>query len=286
MFAQQVSDNSADPTSVRRLPPLNGAAMEWGLVRDVDSSWTVLPLAKSYVNPVIVARSVSAHDPAPGVVRLRQVAPDRLELRYQEWNDAGARHAKEDTFYMVAEAGRQSLGDLAVEAGSLAEGAAEVDGWQRVAFSAGFADAPVVLSSVQTAGAAQARSARVADVTPSSFLAALDLRPDQGPGSAGERIGWIAIEQGKSATIEGRTVQAFSDEIEGAFGPVRYPTATEHRYPTVVSDVNAGLDPTPIFLRHANPASDRIRLRIARQDLAGTTAIWHQPEKAGLFVGE
>jgi hypothetical protein len=286
LFAQQVSDTSADPTAVRRLPPLDAPAMEWGLARGVDSSWTVLPLAKSYTNPVIVARSVSAHDPAPGVVRLRQVAPDRLELRFQEWNDAGARHGKEDTFYMVAEAGRQALGDLAVEAGALADGPSGGDGWQRVAFSGGFAEAPVVLSAVQTANAAQALSARVANVTPSSFLATLDPRPDQGNGSAAERIGWIALERGRSAIVEGRTVQAFSDEIDGAFGPVRFPTATEHRHPTVVSDINGGLDPTPVFLRHANPASTQIRLRIARPELAGTAAVWHQPENAGLFVGE
>ncbi len=286
LFAQQVSDNNTDPASLRRLPPVQAAAMEWGLVRGIDNAWTVLPLARTYVNPVIVARSVSARDPAPGVIRLRQIAPDRLELRYQAWDDTGARHGREDTFYMVAEAGRQRLGDLAVEAGGLADGPGEGDGWQRVTFKGGFAEAPVVLSGVQTANAAPGLTARVANVTPSSFLTALDLRPEQGSGSAAERIGWIAIEKTEGATVEGRTVQAFSDAIDGAFGPVRYPTATEHRHPTVVSDVNGGLDPTPVFLRHANPAGTQIRLRIARPQLAGTAPVWQQPENAGLFVGE
>ncbi|MFO1152694.1 MAG: LamG-like jellyroll fold domain-containing protein [Rhodospirillales bacterium] len=284
MFAQQVSDNSADPTALRRLPPVD-TAMEWGVVRGVDSAWTVLPLARKYTNPVIVARPVSAHDPAPGVIRLRQVAADRLEIRFQEWNDPAARHGKEDTFYMVAEAGRHTLGDLAVEAGGITDGQPGGDGWRRVSFTGGFGEAPVVLSSVETANGTPAVSSRVANVTGSSFVTALDLRPGQGDGPTGERIGWIAIERGES-TIEGRQVEAFADDIDGSLASVSFPSASDHRYPTVVADINGGVDPTPVFLRYANPTSSQIRLRIARQELTGTTATWHQKETAGIFVGE
>lgn len=282
LFAQQVSDNDADPTALRRLAPVKGAPMEWGVVRGIDGDWKVMPLAKRYTNPVVVARSVSSHDPAPGVVRLRHVAADRLELRYQDWAGVGTAHGKEDTFYLVAEAGRHTLGDLPIEAGV---GGGTGGDWQRVALT-GFDDAPVVLSAAQTANGAKATSTRVGNVTATSFVTALDLRPDDGTRSAGERIGWIAIEQGRAVTVEGRQVQAFSDRIDGTLRSVRLPISTQHRYPTVVSDIDDGLDPTPVFIRHANPTTGQIRLRIARQEVTGTTATWHQEEKAGLFVGE
>jgi hypothetical protein len=284
LFAQQVSNRRSDTTALRRMAPFNGAGLEWGMVRGIDSSWTMLPFAQKFSNPVVVVRSVSEHDPALGVVVLRRSSADGFQLRVQERTDGEATRAKVDAFYMVAEAGRQTLGDLAIEANLLGSSPpAATDAWQRVAFSSPFAAAPVVLSSPQTSNGVTAARTRVAEVTQGSFLTALEY--PSGQGQTSEILGWIAIEQGRRVTIDGRGVEAFSKELHDALATVRFPTATNHRHPTVLSDVNGDMDSPPVFLHHVGPTSTQIQLNIADQELTGGATPPMQ-EWVGIFVGD
>ena len=86
ILAQQVSHNGGDTTALRRLAPTNDAPMEWGLIRGIDHSWQTLPFAKTYTDPVLIAKPASNNGADPGVIRLKDVGADHAQLRYQEWN--------------------------------------------------------------------------------------------------------------------------------------------------------------------------------------------------------
>ena len=74
VFAQQVTSNGFDTTALRRLAPSSDAPMEWGLIRGVDHNWATLPFAKSYSDPVMVAKPASNYGGDPGVIRTRASA--------------------------------------------------------------------------------------------------------------------------------------------------------------------------------------------------------------------
>jgi hypothetical protein len=59
IFAQQVTHNGSDTTALRRLAPTADAPPEWGLIRGIDHNWQVLPFAKLYIDPVVVAKPAS-----------------------------------------------------------------------------------------------------------------------------------------------------------------------------------------------------------------------------------
>ncbi len=287
LFAQQVSNNGGDTTALRRMPPSEDAPMEWGLIRGVADSWKTLPLAKTYANPVVVAKPVSQHGAEPGVIRLREIGPDRFDLRYQEWGYLDGKHTStEDLFYMVAEAGQHTLGGLEVEAALIETDKLALDGeWESVAFINGFFDVPVVLAGVQTENGGYVVTTRITDLHAAGFDLAMDEQEARNDGHVTETLGWIAIEAGTGITADGRKVQSFFADIGDALTSVSYLESTTHRYPTIVADIDSTFDADPGFLRFDVPSGTAIKLKIAEEASADAETA-HSPETVGIFVGE
>lgn len=287
VFAQQVSHNGADTTALRRLEPTNDVPMEWGLVRGIDHSWQVLPFAKTYSNPILVAKAVSNRGGDPGVVRITDLSAIGARLRYEEWDYLDGKHwLAEDIFYVVSEAGEQNLGGLSVEADWLTTSKVGRAGqWEDIPFNTLFMAKPVVLSSVMSANGADTVTTRVADLDPGGFSLAMDEQESKVDGHTIETLGWIAIEPGIATTSEGRSLWVASRRISSHPTTISYPAATGQRFPTVVSDVDStnGLDPA--FLRFANPTSVQIELKLAEEQ-SKDRETGHVPEEVGVFVGE
>ncbi len=287
LFAQQVSDNDADTTALRRLEPAADAAMEWGLIRDIDQDWRVLPFARNYSNPVIVAKPVSGFGGDPGVIRLHDVSGRHALLRYQEWEYLDGIHpATEDVFYLVAEAGLHGIGGLNIEAGRLASYKLGRAGqWENIAFSSTFIHKPVLLSSVMSSQGTDAVITRIKDLRPSGFLLSMDEQEAKADGHGNETLGWVAIQQGTGLTGRGQRLQAFFDQADHDLMPIPYPLPTAYRYPVVLGDVDSCYGRDPVVLRYADPGATQIQLRLAEEqslDLETT----HVPEDVGLFVAE
>ncbi|NOY62183.1 MAG: hypothetical protein GXP10_03325, partial [Gammaproteobacteria bacterium] len=132
LFAQDVSTRRVDTAALRQQPASGGAPMEWGVVGSVTQQWVTVPLRKSYINPIVVARTGRQKGSAPGVIRIRNAGSDAFQLRYQEWDYLNDKHRKEQVHYMVAEAGTTTLGGLSVEAGTLNTNNVVNDGFQWV----------------------------------------------------------------------------------------------------------------------------------------------------------
>ena len=287
VFAQQVSHNGPDTTALRRLEPTNDAPMEWGLVRGIDHNWQVLPFAKTYRNPILVAKAVSNRGGDPGVVRIKDLCAIGARLRYEEWGYLDGKHwLPEDVFYVVSEAGERRLGGLNVEADRLITSKLGRAGqWEDVPFNTLFMAKPVVLSSVMSANGADPVITRVADLDAGGFALAMDEQESKADGHTSEVLGWIAITPGTATTSEGRKFWALSRELSDQLLAVRYPLPTSGRFPTVVSDVDSANGLDPVFLRYANPTNTQVELKLGEEQ-SKDSETGHVPEEVGVFVGE
>ncbi len=286
VFAQQVTHNGGDTTAPRRLAPTGDAPMEWGLIRGVDQNWQTLPFAKTYTDPVLVAKPASSNGADPGVVRIRGLGVDHAQLRYQEWGYLDGSHTREDLFYLVSEAGEHSLGGLAVEAGRVqTDKLGRAGQWEAIAFAPLFLADPVTLSSVMTYNGTDTVTTRVRGLGPLGFGLAMDEQESKSDGHTLETLGWVAIEAGHAITGEGRRLDASFAPIDHNLTSVLYATPTAHRYPSIVADIDSANGMDPVFLRYAKPTNSQIQLRLGEeQSLDAETG--HVLEDVGLFIGE
>jgi hypothetical protein len=287
VFAQQVTNNGFDTTALRRLAPSSDAPMEWGLIRGVDHNWANLPFAKSYNDPVVVAKPASNHGGDPGVIRTRGVSGTHAQLRYQEWQDyLDGSHVREDIFYLVSEAGQHSLGGLAVEADRLKTSKLGLAGqWEGVIFNSLFLSDPVLISSVMTYQGGDTVTTRIRNLDALGFNVAMDEQESKNDGHIEETLGWIAIEAGGTVTADGRRLDAFFTQIDHNLTSVPFGVPSAHRYPSVIGDIDSSHGMDPVFLRYANPTNAKIDFKLTEEQSMDTETS-HAIEDVGVFVGE
>jgi PhoPQ-activated pathogenicity-related protein len=287
VFAQQVTNNGFDTTALRRLAPSSDAPMEWGLIRGVDHNWANLPFAKSYNDPVVVAKPASNHGGDPGVIRTRGISGTHAQLRYQEWQGyLDGSHVREDIFYLVSEAGQHSLGGLAVEADWLKTSKLGLAGqWEGVIFNSLFLSDPVLISSVMTYQGGDTVTTRIRNLDASGFNVAMDEQESKNDGHIEETLGWIAIEAGGTVTADGRRLDAFFTQIDHNLTSVPFGVPSAHRYPSVIGDIDSSHGMDPVFLRYANPTNAKIDFKLTEEQSMDTETS-HAIEDVGVFVGE
>jgi hypothetical protein len=292
LLAQQVTSKGGDTTALRRLEPTGDAPMEWGMLRGLNHTWQVLPFAKSYTHPVLVAKPVSSNGADPGVIRIKDLKGDHAQLRYQEWDYLDGNHgAREDLFYLVSEAGSYQLGGLDVEADELTSNKLGRAGqWETISLGSLFPRDPAVFASVMSTNGADAVTTRIrnlepAQFDPAQFELAMDEQESKSDGHATETLGWIAIERGTATTSEGRKLQVFFKQLNDQRTAVVYPKDTSHRYPTVVTDVDSTDGADPVVLRYVNPTNLQIELKL-EEEKSKDSETSHALEDVGIFVGE
>lgn len=286
VLAQQVSHNGADTSALRRLAPTQDAPMEWGLIRGIDHHWQTLPFAKTYTDPVLIAKPASNNGADPGVIRLRNITTTDAELRYQEWNYLDGSHPTEDVFYMISEAGEYSLAGLSVEADWLTSNKLGRAGqWDAIGFNSLFLADPAVFASVMSYNGADTVTTRIRNLDLSGFELAMDEQESKTDGHTNERLGWIAIEQGSATTSDGRRLQVFFEQLNHVLTPVPYPTASAHRHPSVLVDIDSNYGGDTVSVRHANPTNAQIELKLSEEQSRDAETN-HVLEDVGVFVGE
>jgi hypothetical protein len=283
IFAQDMSSNGGDTTSIRRLAPEYNAAMEWGTVDGVDHNWMKVPLAKEYQNPVVVAKPVSSRGGDPGVIRIRNVSHNSFELRYNEWAYKDGWHTQERVFYMVVEAGIQSVADLTVEAGRLNSSKLLADGWELIAFSASFSQTPSVFTSVQTCNGGDPVTTRLSNCTATGFDLTMDEEEAKHDGHITETLGWIAIEKGTGNTSDNRSVVVLSDSTNHIPTQINFGQSMARRFPVVVSDMITTYGADPGFLRYQNLGPSSIDIFI-QEEASSDAEMNHVVEDVSLFV--
>ncbi len=145
-------------------------------------------------DPVVIVGPPTRNGPAGGVVRLRNVAPNGFEIRFQEWGYLDDWHPEENVSFLVLERGRHRMSDGSIwEVGELSLGGTLA--WNGVSFSEAFPGPPAVFLTVQTANGGAAVTARVRSTTSTGFEVALSEQESLQNGHTAESVGYLAVYQ-------------------------------------------------------------------------------------------
>ena len=129
---------------------------------DLGDPWMEVEFANTYIDPVVVALSVSYNGGDPVVARVKDVGAaigtnGGFRVRLQEWDYLDGAHTTEDIIYVVAERGLHYLlmsdGSLVqFEAGKVLTDATNTKGggWYASVALSGFPSTPVVFAGVST----------------------------------------------------------------------------------------------------------------------------------------
>ncbi|RJP92374.1 MAG: hypothetical protein C4518_06890 [Desulfobacteraceae bacterium] len=181
-------DQNCDEDDLECTPPAE-FVMETGEI-EIDHQWTFVELKKTFVNPIVVANPLGSNDPAPAVVRVRNVTAEGFEMRVQEWDYQDGIHGLESVSYIVMEAGNHTLPDgTMVEAGNF-----QTNDSASVAFSGLFIQMPVVVAGVSSFNDSDAVAGRIYRVVENGFDFSLQEQELNKDGHAMETISYIAWE--------------------------------------------------------------------------------------------
>jgi len=177
----------------------------------VTDTHQVVPLSRSYTDPVVFVQPASYNESDPTVARLVSVQGDRFTVKLQDAPNKTQTHAAESVSYLVFEAGAWDLpGGGMIEVGALDTSAtqgASPASWTTVSFSDTFASTPVILSQVQTYSDTHWVKTRQTSASTSGFSVALEEDEAQTSPHGAETVGWLAITAG-SGTWNGHAYMA------------------------------------------------------------------------------
>ena len=196
---------------------------ESGQISDLDHTSQTITLSRAYNNPVVFAQPIELAGNDSTVVRITDVQADQFTLTIQEAPNLDGNSAPAAVSWVVLEAGIWHLPDGSrLDVGTLSTNATvgvnvATSQWQTVTFSAPFAQAPVVISQVQTNDDSHFVNTRQRVSTPSSVQLALQEDDAQTEAHGTETIGWLALSSGSgtwSGTpfLAGETGFAITDQ--------------------------------------------------------------------------
>jgi hypothetical protein len=167
----------------------------------VDHNWKKVNFGRQFLNPAVVVGGMSANDPQPAVVRIRNVTGSGFEIRVQEWDCYDGVHAEETIGYLAVESGIHALADnLKVEAGQFVY--SNGGGFVYRAFQKNFSNPPVVMATVATVNDPAAIAVRLNRITTQGFNIRLQEQEANVQDHGTEMISYIAW-QHSSGSFDG-----------------------------------------------------------------------------------
>lgn len=148
---------------------------------------------KTFVDPVVIAKPLSANQTAPAVVRITEVDSDGFMVALQEWDYLDGAHATETLSFVAVERGRHRLPNGALlEAGRIATDA--TGDFERAEFSAPFESVPIVLAAITSNAEADAVVARIGNIDTAGFDIGMQEQERNVQAHAEESIDFVALE--------------------------------------------------------------------------------------------
>ena len=219
----------------------------------VSSSWVRVPLTSTFLNPVVIAGPPGSNDTDPCVIRLRNVDKTGFDIRLVEWNYQDGTHQPETVTYLVMEKGRITLPDgTMVEAGTFTG----TTSFKTVPFSAAFAKAPVVVTTVASANEADTISGRVKTIGLANFAYYFREQEKNINKHVSETVNFLAWEPGK-----------------GSLGAVQYEAATTANGVTQAwynATFQAAFDQPPLLLADMQTTNNTDTSALRVQKVTGT----------------
>jgi PKD repeat protein len=160
----------------------------------VNHEWKRIEFAQTFVDPVVVATSVSNNGVQPVTIRIDGIDQTGFSIRLQEWDYLDGWHANEKVGYVVVERGSHQLPNGAwLEADEIPVGTG--NSWQAGSFLAPFATTPIVLTSVATYNDPSAVTTRLRGIDSMSFSLMLKGEENNTIAHGSEVVAYVALEQ-------------------------------------------------------------------------------------------
>ncbi len=167
-------------------------AIEIGEV-EINQEWQRVDFQRTFNDPIVVAKALSANDSDPAVVRIDGIDSKGFWIRVQEWDYLDGWHDLETVSYIAMERGRHTLeSGVQIEAGSVTT--AVTNAFQGQLFEAPFADVPVVFTAITSANGPEAAISRLGNIGVDGFDIGLATEAASVSEHTAERIDYIAWE--------------------------------------------------------------------------------------------
>ena len=248
-----------------------------------EDAFRTVSFGSSLTNPIVVMGPPSFDGPQPTSVRVRNVHAGGFEYQIEEWDYLDGVHLSERIGFLAVEAGRGTLGGLAIEAGSTTANHL----WRTVTFSSPFPSVPVVVAQAVTRNGDQAIARRIRNVTATGFQVRVQEEQANDGVHLFETIHWIAAEPGTGTTSAGPrlAVGRTADAVTQAFFTIGFGGAIVPN-PVLIADMQTfdGTDPTA--LRHQNLTTTSVQVK-AEEEQSGDAETDHTTEVVGFIaIGE
>lgn len=293
--------DTATPTATATATPTSAcasdAALEYGVVAEVDATWQTVQLENTYTAPVVIASVHLSDTTKPVVTRIRNASGSSFELRLQ--NPSGDSISANPVHYLVVEAGRWELPCCAKMTALRVTNAGtnyEVDwGITEMELLPAVAEytAPVVLGQVLSYNDStwsvfwsRSASSELAPCTASNCYVGKHVGEDTMTTRAAETLGVVIVETAAGVMPAGPW-QAFVGADTVAGNNTSYVLDAFAVAPGVALVSQAAMDGANgswAVLAGAEPlAANRITLRVD-EDQIGDTERGHTNEQVGVLV--
>ena len=290
----------ANDITANTFPPPSpyGFSMETGSVdisNTIDQSVvTSINFKNMYRNPVVVAYINSRNDDQSVEVRVDNVTAFGCDIFMEEPDDGS--HGTETINYIVMEGGEYTLPDgLEVKAGRIVtsnshEGSSSYGNWNSVTFKIPFGTPPVILHSLNTYNNQAFKTSIASDISDNSFKLQQESA-ETGTSTSEETIGWIAIESGKTGTIDNvkyETLQENDGDADGVDDSGHmffFQTFTNVPEVVVVKQITAN-NGDGSWARSQGTLSGSTHVTYAEEDQVGDSERNHPDEYLGLVAFE
>ena len=209
---EQSRDTETDHTTevvgylaIREHKPTEPLVIELGELAAGDQ-WQWVELSQQFIDPVVIAKLMSADDPEPAILRIKDVSNSGFALRVQEWDYLDGAHPLELVGYMVVERGRHQLPNGAwLEAGRTTTDATGT--FVGIDYTTPFSTDPVVVTAVTTYHGGDAVTTRVRNISASGFETGMIEQESNAHRHVAEAIDYVAIEP-SIVTLGGLQIEA------------------------------------------------------------------------------
>lgn len=244
---------------------------------EINNEWQSVNFSKTFDNPVVVAKPMSLNESDPAVIRIKNVTPEKFDIRIQEWDYLDGVHKTETASYIAMEAGRHKLSNgIQIEAGTF-----ETNSTKAISFSQSFNQTPVVICGVTTENEFAAATGRIYNITVNGFDFEFQAQQANKKGHfAPETISFIAWEP-SSGTTGGITYivdTTFEEVTHDLYHITFYPSFTGE--PVFIADMQTKNAKDPSNIRWQSKNSKGVEVLI-HEEQSQNPEMNHQKEAVG-----
>ncbi len=254
-------------------------AMQSGRIENAQSNknaWYNVTFDEAFDGvPVVVAGPVSFAGGQPTTVRLRNITPTGFEIQMDEWDYLDGGHLKETIDYIAVLPGNHVIGGLKVEAKIVTMN----HQWQRINFSQGFTQVPVVLGQIASYEETQSAITRVRGVTTSKIDMRIDEEEANDRQHVPEQVHIIAIEPGKGS-VDGQTllVGKTGNDVDHRWTSIEFSESVSS--PLLISNMQTTNGGDPATVRYRNLQNNKVDMHIDEEQSANRE-VGHVKESVG-----